>query len=181
MLIIIITLSNHHIQNQIVMNQSKVIPCIVSLSKLIALTIDNYFINYETLKKSTRFYEYEQLQIKIHSLREQLINGFPWYCGSSMEIEEKKLNTDFFNSEKKNPFKQEHKLLKLALKQNQTICKGIVANKDYKQLFTEIENACKAQLKITDEVLEKAKTKHQQSHFIPKYIKRRDTKTTYAG
>jgi len=90
MLIIIITLDNHLHQNQLVMNQSNVIPCIVSLNKIMALTIDNYFINYEMLKKSTRFYDYEQLQIRIHSLREQLIHGFSWYCGSSIEVEEKK-------------------------------------------------------------------------------------------
>jgi len=85
-------------------------------------------------------------------------------------------------SESKNPIKQEHKLLKLALEQNQIICNGIVANHGYKQLFTEIKKACEAQLKITTEILQKTKTKYKESHFIPKYIKRRDTSTTsYAG
>jgi len=156
------------------MNQNNIIPCIVSLNKLLALTIDNYFINYETLKKSIYFYEYEQLQIKVHTLKEQLIEGFSWYCGSTIENEEKKIKGDLFDPENANPFRQQYNLLTLALEKTQNICSGLVAKHEYKVLFTEIKNTCEEQLLLISNIIQKTSKKNTESHFIPKYVKRRE-------
>lgn len=163
------------------MNQTAVIPCIISLNKLLALTIDNYFINYEALKRTPFFYDYEKLQIKIHMLREQLISGFSWYCGSTIENETKRIEEDLLDPENTNPFRQQYNLLNLALEQNQTICKGLVANQEYKQLFRDIKDTCEKQLNLTTQVLTEIKKKHTKSHFVPKYIKSRKIKETYAS
>jgi len=114
-------------------------------------------------------------------LKEKLINGFSWYCGSTLDNEEKKMNGDWLQPENKDPFRQQYNLLTLALEQNQTICSGLVANYDYKQLFIEIKDTCEAQLQLTKNILQKAKRKSEESHFYPKYIKRRETTKTYAS
>lgn len=130
------------------MSQNEIIPCILKLNKIITLTIDNYFINYEILKKNDIFYEYEKLQIKLHSLREQLIEGFSWYCGSTIETQKQKHALNDNEIENKNPFKHQTHLLEKAIVQNKTICKGIIANYDYKNIFTEIKHTCESQLKL---------------------------------
>jgi len=135
------------------MNQNTVIPYIVSLNKLLSLTIDNYFINYEILRKSIHFYEYEKMQIKIHSLRENLNEGFSWYCGSTISCEEKKITEKINLAESSNPFKQQNNLLTLILEKNHKICSEIVANFKYKQIFIDLNETCSAQLYIVSKVI----------------------------
>jgi len=136
-----------------IMNQNTVIPYIVSLNKLLSLTIDNYFINYEILRKSIHFYEYEKMQIKIHSLRENLNEGFSWYCGSTISCEEKKITEKINLAESSNPFKQQNNLLTLILEKNHKICSEIVANFKYKQIFIDLNETCSAQLYIVSKVI----------------------------
>jgi len=148
------------------MTQNKIIPSILQLNKLITLTIDNYFINYETLKMHSHFYEYEQLQIQIHSLREQLIKGFSWYCGSTIEQEKKRHLSKAADLENKDPFKQQYNLLQQAIVQNNTICNGIVANYDYKNIFLEIKTVCDAQLNLLQPLLNRNTTTEKAKKLV---------------
>lgn len=131
------------------MSQNIIIPYIVNLNKLIVLTIDNY----NDIKSTDHWNKNEEFQIKINALRQKLIKGFPWYCGSTIEKEEKKAANTLLEFETQNPLKLQQYLLVSAIDHSKTICEGLVANYNYQEIFTEIKNTFEVQLKFSKQAL----------------------------
>lgn len=134
------------------MNNQSVITSIVKLYKLISLIIEVDCTNFEDLPDNQSLIKLKNQQIKLELLNHKLYKGFSWYCGSSMKLVAKSLAN--YNSISYPSHSTEYtSLIKKASILNQLIEDSIIANYDYKDLFTEISAVLENKIELIDEEL----------------------------
>lgn len=134
------------------MSNQSVITSIVKLYKLISLIIEVDCTNFEDLPDNQSLIKLKNQQIKLELLNHKLYKGFSWYCGSSMKLVAKSLAN--YNSISYPSNSTEYtSLIKKASILNQLIEDSIIANYDYKDLFTEISAVLENKIELIDEEL----------------------------
>lgn len=134
------------------MSNQSVITSIVKLYKLISLIIEVDCTNFEDLPDNQSLIKLKNQQIKLELLNHKLYKGFSWYCGSSMKLVAKSLAN--YNSISYPSNATEYtSLIKKASILNQLIEGSIIANYDYKDLFTEISDVLENKIELIDEEL----------------------------
>lgn len=134
------------------MSNQSVITSIVKLYKLISLIIEVDCTNFEDLPDNQSLIKLKNQQIKLELLNHKLYKGFSWYCGSSMKLVAKSLAN--YNSISYPSNTTEYtSLIKKASILNQLIEDSIIANYDYKDLFTEISAVLENKIELIDEEL----------------------------
>lgn len=132
------------------MSNQSVITSIVKLYKLITLITDVDINHFPESTNNSSVTKLKNQQTKLEILNHKLFEGFSWYCGSSMKLVAKNIsnyNTISFPSTSAEYLS----LIRKAGILNTLIDNSIVANYNYKNLFSEIGSVIENKIELVDE------------------------------